>query len=384
MKSLLNTFVGISKRVIFFKKGISWCNHVLSFQQEKVTISQKEIQAYKNKWKKLSRYVSSKYVFALGAKLEESSLSNIAPEDIVHHYIEPILNPYPYRAYCEDKNNFARILPASYLPKEFLRRIDGSFYDKDYNLIDFSKMNDVLKELGRVHKRIIVKPSIDSSSGQGICFYDFDGENFVNVQNSEPFVKLFSDPNAKNFVVQEIFEQSDFMKTFCKTSINTMRIVTYKSVRDDRVHIPAMILRIGKDGSLVDNAHAGGSFVSIDPQTGVLGKFVSDQFGRRSAIFNGIDFSKSFFRVPNFDNILKFAKDVATRVPYHRLLALDVVVGQGGTPKILEYNVSYFGSWPFPFVGQTPFGKFTDEIIEYCSKKRKGLRRVSYSTMEIS
>ena len=155
-----------------------------------------------------------------------------------------------------------------------------------------------------------------------------------------------------------------------------MRIVTYKSVRDDRVHIPAMILRIGKDGSLVDNAHAGGSFVSIDPQTGVLGKFVSDQFGRRSAIFNGIDFSKSFFRVPNFDNILKFAKDVATRVPYHRLLALDVVVGQGGTPKILEYNVSYFGSWPFPFVGQTPFGKFTDEIIEYCSKKRKGLRRV--------
>ena len=174
-----------------------------------------------------------------------------------------------------------------------------------------------------------------------------------------------------SYNVNLVFEQSSFMNQFCRTSVNTLRIVTYRSVKDDLIHIPATIMRIGKDGSLVDNAHAGGCFIGVSPIDGSLGKYLSDQWGLTNIIFNGIDFSKSDYKIPDFELVLDFAKEVAKKIPYHRLLALDVALDKNGKPKLIEFNVSAFSSWLFPFVGQIPFGKWTEEIIEHCSKKTR-------------
>lgn len=369
MKQLLNKLVERVKRVIFMQKGLSWCNKVISQQNEKVKVPQNVLIAYKARWKKLSRFVSKKYLLCFASKVEISSIAEIAPEDIVHHYIEPVLNPYPYRAYLEDKNNFARILPSDFLPQEYLRCVDGKFYDADYQFLNSGDLEKELQKISATCQKIIVKPSIDSSSGRGICFYKWDGEKFIDSKGVD-FLQRIINGEMHNFVAQEVFEQSDFMRQFCSTSINTLRIVTYKSVLDDTVHIPAIIMRIGKTGSLVDNAHSGGSFVSISPESGELGKYVSDQFGKCSSQFNGIDFEQNSFVVPHFTKVLEFAKSVASKIPYARLLALDVVLGKDNNPKILEYNIGYFSCWLFPFVGQTPFGKWTDEIIDYCADKK--------------
>lgn len=370
MKKLLNDVVALIKRLIFLKHGRSWCHKVFRVRGYKAIVKKEHYRSFKKFWSPLSRIVLSKYLKVFATEnLKEELVPYIAPEDLVHHYIEPALNPYPYRGFMEDKNNFGRLVPSGYLPNEFLHWIRGNPYDGKYERIPQECLREKIKEIAEKTPHIILKPTVNSCSGNGIIFYNWNGESFVN-SDGNLFDETTASKIGSDFVVQEVFEQSPFMSQFCKTSVNTLRIVTYRSVKDDVVHTPAMIMRMGKDGSMVDNAHAGGCFIGVSPVDGSLGKFVSDQWGRTSDVFNGIDFSKSDYKIPDFNCVMDFAKEVAKRIPYHRLLALDVVLDKSGRPKLIEFNVSAFSSWLFPFVGQVPFGEWTEEIIEYCSRKK--------------
>lgn len=371
MKKILNRVVSLTKRLIYFKLGWSWCNKVFKIRGYKAVVKRTHCKKFKELWSPLSRIVLCKYlkVFAT-EKLEEDFIPYIAPEDLVHHYIEPALNPYPYRGFIEDKNNFGKLIPSDYLPNEFLHWIQGTPYDEKYERIPQEYLRKKIEEIAEKTPRIILKPTVNSCSGNGIKFYNWDGSTFVDADGN-PFDETTAPKIGSDFVVQEVFVQSSFMSQFCKTSVNTLRIVTYRSVKDDVVHVPAMIMRMGKDGAMIDNAHAGGCFIGVSPVNGSLGKYVSDQWGRTSDVFNGIDFSKSDYKIPDFDCVMNFAKEIAKRIPYHRLLALDVVLDKNGCPKLIEFNVSAFGSWPFPFVGQIPFGKWTEEIVDYCSEKKR-------------
>lgn len=53
--------------------------------------------------------------------------SNIVPENILHDYIEPKLNPSRYLGYYGDKNNFELQLPAKYVIPTVLRRMGGVY-----------------------------------------------------------------------------------------------------------------------------------------------------------------------------------------------------------------------------------------------------------------
>ena len=54
------------------------------------------------------------------------------------------------------------------------------------------------------------------------------------------------------------------MAQFNSTSVNTLRIVVYRSVTDNNLYVTNSILRIGLKDSVIDNAHAGGVFIGID------------------------------------------------------------------------------------------------------------------------
>lgn len=129
-----------------------------------------------------------------------------------------------------------------------------------------------------------------------------------------------------------------------------------------------MIIRIGQEGSLLDNAHAGGCFVGIDVNSGKLKNKVFNQFGVHFDTFNNIDFKNNTYVIPNFENVKKFAKMVGECISHHNLIALDVMLDEDNQPKLIEYNIDAFGLWLFQFTGNTAFGEFTDEIIEYCIK----------------
>ena len=159
------------------------------------------------------------------------------------------------------------------------------------------------------------------------------------------------------------------MKSLCSSSINTIRLCVYRSVITEKPIVTASIIRIGKEGSYIDNAHAGGMFIGVDIQTGQLGAFVCDQYGNKQSKWNDIDFEINKLVVPNWGSILEFAQNIGSRILHHRILQLDIYLDEYGTPGLIEYNIKSIGYWLYFLVGQSPFGDYTDEIIEYCKKR---------------
>lgn len=125
------------------------------------------------------------------------------------------------------------------------------------------------------------------------------------------------------------------------------------------------IMRIGATGSIVDNAHAGGCFVGID-NNGHFHHNVLNQYGEIYNNFNGIDFTSDYY--PNWEQVTTFALDVCYKIIHHRLVALDIVLDNTGTPVLIEFNSipGCYSPWLFQYTVGPAFGVFTDEILDYC------------------
>ncbi len=340
-------------------------------------ISNQEVESegdWEKKWKGLGIRPNPIY-YRLFSKYIGSDV-NIVPEDICHDVIENILNPMRYAKFYADKNMFDKLLPANSLPKTILRKMNGFFYSDEYKLLelDESKLKTILNESGV--DKIIIKPSVDSSSGVGVMLFKrTDNNTWISHDEKMTLSKDYLDRfYGKDFIIQECVKQFDYISQFNPTSINTLRLTLYRSIKDDLFHVPSAIIRIGGKGSVVDNAHAGGCFVGILPD-GTLDKKVLNQYGTVITEFNGIDFTKQY-QIPYWDRIVEFAKEIGKCIPHHRLLALDLMLDEKGNPKVIEFNCEYYSMWLFQFTSSSAFGEYTDEIIEYC---REHLNEVEFA-----
>ncbi len=319
---------------------------------------------YLQKWHRLSRRVEPwSYRFFSHYM---GCVPTIVPEDIGHTIIEPELNPMRYRDFYADKNAYPLYIPKEALPDTLICRVNGSqLLDSDYRLLT----EPVAKALRR-YGQVIVKPTIDTHSGLGVMLFvkRHDVWHFVKDETivlSDEFLLSY----GSDFVVQEVLAQHPALAQFCPSCINTLRVAVYRSIKDERPHVVASVIRIGKRGEFVDNAHAGGCIVGIDQQTGRLGDKAFDQYGNVYMEWNGVDFGSSAFVIPYWERVKEFACTLADHILHMRLVAFDLTVDTNGNPRLVEFNVKSFGYWAFMYVNQNPLGEFTDEIIDYCAKK---------------
>ena len=329
-------------------------------------------------WKSLSKFVNKDYyrVFAnyVGQNVD------IVPDDICHNVIEQILNPQTFRGCIDDKNLFDILLSTNFsvpvTPVTVLRCVDGVCLDACYNPI--TEVNKSIES--NVFSRLVAKPTFASSSGKSVYFFvRQNGGNFAEAKTKRLLtVDLLKELLGENFIVQQYLEQSSFMAQFCPTSVNTIRIATYRSVVTNEVHVLNSIMRIGHNGEYVDNAHAGGCFIGVF-QDGRLGKYLCNQYGEKFSSFNGLDFQTSDFQIPNIERVWDFSRKVARSVPHLRLLQLDVAIDKEGNPRLIEFNIRAFSPWLYQFTTGPAFGRFTKEIIEYCVLHRKEATRINVS-----
>lgn len=303
----------------------------------------------------------------------------IVPEDIADAYIERVLNPMQYRDLYNDKNFFSKIIPQENVwPKTLLCRMDGVMLSVDYepfekftgggNIIPFISAEIIAEYCGN-NDKVVLKPSRDSHSGQGVRLLQRNGDVFVDKEgNVVDGNYLYT--YGKNFVIQEVIEQHPYMAQFCHTSCNTMRVMTYRSVKDESINIFGAVLRIGHEGSFVDNLFAGGGFATIDVDSGKLGNCIFDEFGCKYNEINGIDFVTAQYQLPFWKEVCDFAKSIGKQIPHCRLLAMDITYDVNNHPRLIEFNVDGF-NWSFTmYAGKIPFGDKFDEVIEYCLKQR--------------
>lgn len=342
-------------------------------------------QEWIKQWSKLSKrpHVNS---FRLFSKYIGPDI-NIVPEDISANIIQPILSPIETRPFYQDKNMFDILLGDDIMPKTILRCVDDCLLNADYEPIPLGysteeasvMSNGMLTRLLNGYKSIFIKPSVDSSSGHDVLgfrmdndgvYHEIGGEKVFNID----FLNQYKNTH-RDFIIQEGLTQHPYLMQFNPTSINTIRIATYRSVKDNKVHIASIMMRIGKNGSCVDNSHSGGVAIGVS-MDGTLHKYAVDPDGNRYDSFNGVNFKDNAFRIPEFDKILEFAKEVGKKVHHHRLVAQDICLDSTGTPKLVEFNLRGFAVWVFQFTSGPALGEFAPEIIDYCAPRISQINKV--------
>jgi len=304
----------------------------------------------------------------------------IVPEDIGRTFIEYYLNPLPYRAFYSDKNMYQQYLsPSSAFPKAYFRRIDGSCLLDDafvipcFDGISLSFESSALEIANYIpDSRIVLKKSTDSGGGYSIlCFCKNEKGIFSNSEIGElsgNYLRAFS----SNFVIQEVIQQHPFFSQFCSSSLNTMRLYVYRSVKDESINIYSALLRIGNEGSFVDNLTQGGMSVPIDVETGKLGRVgVVGHLGFLKPTHNGIDFSKGVFAIPKWNELKEFACSIARQNRHCHMIALDLALDVNNQIRMIEYNVGDNSYWWSMYFGIQPFGTKIQEVIDYCIEQKK-------------
>lgn len=295
---------------------------------------------------------------------------NIMPDDIMSNVIEPILNPVRYRSVYEDKCMIDHFLAPHYnrkvVPDTILRNIDSIFFNQNFRCVSPSDVDALLKKAP--YKRIIVKPSIDSNSGKGICIFEKNEKDgiYYDVKNGDVCsLRLLKEKYKDFFVVQECISQSKFMSLFCETSVNTLRMHVYRSVETNENVCVGIVMRMGGHGALLDNMHQGGGIVGVNRFSGKLQNFKRDQHGVYNDVHNGISLRNSYI-VPNFDKVKTFAESILDCLPHCRNLALDVALNENDEPILIEYNTDKFSTDMYQMTCGTVFEEYTDEVIDYC------------------
>ncbi len=292
------------------------------------------------------------------------------PGNVFSTTVNPILNNKQMSWGYAEKGNYSKLYGIDNEPLSLFRYLNGLYYDFAGNQIQEpeSFLDVQLKE----QKKILIKPVIDSRGGRNILVFEKDKNDAWHCVNDQVKLSLKNliAYYKSNFVVQEYVEQHPFYKRFNPSSFNTVRIYVYRSPSNEEPHVLHSVLKAGKPGSMVDNLKAGGASFYIKPD---------------GTILNGITYNlKKFAHLPNEPEILienlekapgldamhDMAKKVALKIPYHRLVAMDVNIDATGKPRLIELNLSETGFgvqlYGFPF-----FGSFTREVIEYCKAHKK-------------
>jgi len=340
----------------------------LGLKDQKCMLSRQQVKAYQERWKSLGKdirniHLNNAYCFRGVYDVD------IVPSNIYYSAIEPALNNKAFGISYEDKARIDWINGAVNVPRIFIRNINGVYYDSNQKEVCGSEidLNDLIKN----EKAVVVKKTIDSHGGKGVILFDRDAEGFLrNTEGDVLTLKYLEKLFEQDFLIQQFIEQHSFYKQLNPSSLNTLRVVTYRSVVDNKIHILYTFLRVGAPGSRIDNVSKGGMFLCLK-EDGHFVDFGLRKGGEKVFELDGFPPFSQMGRLYKIDEVWQLAKEIAVRHVYSRLLAFDMTVDKHGKVLHIETNTSDIGMEGIQYTIGPMFHRFTDEVIDYCKEKLK-------------
>lgn len=337
-----------------------------------VSQNQSSTNEYLKRWSILKSKPSVSYPKIFSA-INGISSSAYVPENIYYNRIESVLNNKAFALAYADKNFYERFLRQhkNRFPDSILRGINGVFFDADYNFV--KKNDDILSQFIE-NESYILKPSTETSGGANVSLVRLNNRkiSYQDAQlNPVDFIRILANQYKGNFVIQKKIIQQSWFKDFNDSSLNTVRIFTYRSVLNEVVHPLHAVVRFGRPGSIVDNQAAGGLTCGINNE-GKLNDFACEKYG---IIHRELPFvkTKSGQDIPFFKDMKTLAQEIAPFYGYHRLLGFDFCVDANYQVRLLEINCKNIETNFLQMNNGPLFGSLTDEIIDYCKKHPKSV-----------
>jgi hypothetical protein len=329
-----------------------------------------QLRQYKNKWSRISSNVPELYM-RLYSSFSGVDSGDYVPDSLFFTHVEPMLNNVEYSRSFADKNMYSLLVDKSVLPEVLLRKIHGVWYDADYNRV--VGVDHVIMEIAGGYKKVIIKHAVSSQSGDNILLVQSDGEKLYS--KNVLVNKIWLEENFHdNFLVQAFVSQHPFYEKFNVSSLNTFRVYTYRSVLDDRIHVLQSILRVGGEGSVVDNISKGGKACGID-MDGMLNGIVCDIKGNFLDRVGAVDIREGI-KLFKYKDVVDKAKELARKQFYTRVIGFDFCVARDGEIKLIELNNYDVGVDILQMCNGPLFREFTDEVIDYCQKQKKIFRYI--------
>ena len=260
----------------------------------------------------------------------------------------PKANKVKYRDAYADKNMVDVFLPNVKHPHTVLKRMNGYYYYEGKPVSE----DEAIKNCLNLHD-CIIKPALEFS-GKGVCGLDVN--NGVTSIEGLSLAELFR-KYGDNFQIQRRLRQHERMNNLNPTSVNTIRILTYRSGMEI---LPIYsVVRIGRMGQVIDNQCAGGMSAIIG-EDGKLGKYAYSGYSENDILKTDIGTVLDGYEIPSYQRALETVKTLHFQLPFFNLIGWDVAIDEVGDPVIIEWNVNTGLSQSAFGPG---FGKYTERII---------------------
>lgn len=260
----------------------------------------------------------------------------------------PKANEHSLSSLYGDKNITDLLFPGENLAHTILKNMNGYYYfeGKPVSKAEAITLCSNLKD-------VIIKPSRLS---QGVGVQCISITNGVVDGDGRLFDGLLKE-YKKNFQIQQKIKQHKDMAALNPTSVNTLRILSYRSGME--VLIIYSVIRIGRMNQVVDNQSAGGLSTTIS-KDGKLGKYSFGSVGNEKIEKTDTGVVLKDYKVPSYDKALEFVKRLHLNLPFFNIIGWDVAIEENGEPILIEFNTK-------PGLSQSAFGsgmgEYTERII---------------------
>lgn len=262
-----------------------------------------------------------------------------------------------YSCVLRDKLHFAMFLDGM-----GVRGGRTAYYTQDGELYDYKTKSkaDFGTLIQRGEGRLFCKP-LDGQCGKGIFILNVsDGKLYVDDEQVDE-AGLKERCSGGRYLMQEFVEQHTEMDRLHPQSVNTIRLLTVRSLKDGQIYVMPSILRIGTGDSIVDNTSQGGLAVGIDLETGYLKQygFYKPDFGLKTDEHPDSHVRFLEFQIPHFAEAKRQAIKLHSMLPGLHSVGWDIAIGPDG-PIFIEGNDNWEITGP-----QTCNGGFREVFEKY-------------------
>ena len=269
--------------------------------------------------------------------------------DVYYFFVIPALNRYDFINAYLDKNIYSNLFPMVRQPLTVVKNMHGHFYC-DGKEISLDKAVDcVMNYKGKM----MIKPTVETCNGDGV-------DQLVDV-SPDAVRALFKRYNI-NFIVQEKARQHPDLQRVNPTSLNSMRLYTYRALDGHCEFLyPYSMLRFGGKGAVKDNTSKGGGTCLIDREGRVDDRVVRFQLMEISSLKR--ETGVETLVVPCYHKVVDKLLEMHSGLPYFDFVGWDVTVDPDGEPLFIEFNLVPAIEGPQIMAGPM-FGEHLDEVVE--------------------
>lgn len=307
----------------------SHCKSFVIFVQKKHSFASYIYYLRLNCRKKVSITEFFNYRFeSFGKNLSDSFLSYAKAEE----YWE-VLNPLKYASIARDKFISHCLFEKLAIPSPKLFCVYNQESSSNESVICYNNFR--IQNAIRESNNVVIKPAADSAHGKGVAIYDI--KDFVEFKGNVPLDSIL---NKEALLFESCIKQNEQFSSFNDSSVNTIRMMT-ALYPNHEIKLIAAFIKIGRAGSVVDNAGNGGNIdCAIDIETGML--YNALQFNSWEDIRSiechpdsGEQLNGTIIK--DWETIKQKVLEWQGRIPYLKTIGWDVAVTDQG-PVAIEIN----------------------------------------------